>query len=98
VLKRAVADLLPHDLLWRPKQGFGTPVSEWFRGPLGDELETTLERSAINELGVLDRSAVADLLASHRSGRAERSFQLWNVLNLSAWFDHWIAEREPVAA
>ena len=40
VLKRAVADLLPHDLLWRPKQGFGTPVSEWFRGPLGDALET----------------------------------------------------------
>ena len=72
--------------------------SEWFRGPLGDALETTLERSALNELGVLDRGAVADLLASHRSGRAERSFQLWNVLNLSAWFDHWIAQREPVAA
>ena len=34
---RRVADLLPHDLLWRPKQGFGTPVSEWFRGELGEE-------------------------------------------------------------
>ncbi len=91
VLKRAVGDLLPRELLWRPKQGFGTPVSQWFRGSLGDQLEDRLRRSAINDLGVLDRGAVSDLLRLHRSGRAERSFQLWNVLNLSVWFDHWIA-------
>jgi asparagine synthase (glutamine-hydrolysing) len=97
VLKRAVGDLLAPELLWRPKQGFGTPVSQWFRGPLGDQLEDRLRRSAINDLGVLDQEAVSDLLRLHRSGRAERSFQLWNVLNLSVWFDHWIAgEGAPV--
>ena len=98
VLKRAVGDLLPDDLLWRPKQGFGTPVSQWFRGELGAQLEDRLANSAINELGYLDRDEVSSLLALHRSGRAERSFQLWNVLNLAAWFDHWIARREPLAA
>jgi len=98
VLKRAVSDLLPHDLIWRPKQGFGTPVSQWFRGELGQQLQDALATSAINELGYLDRSAVQSVLDLHRSGRAERSFQLWNILNLSAWFDHWIARREPVAA
>jgi asparagine synthase (glutamine-hydrolysing) len=91
VLKRAVSDLLPNDLLWRPKQGFGTPVSQWFRGPLGKQLEERLARSHINELGILNRGAIAELLETHRSGRAERSFQLWNILNLSVWFDHWIA-------
>jgi asparagine synthase (glutamine-hydrolysing) len=91
VVKKAMADLLPHDLLWRPKQGFGTPVSEWFRGDLGDELETRLERTHLNELGYLEPAQIKRLLDLHRSGRAERSFQLWNILNLSAWFDHWIA-------
>jgi asparagine synthase (glutamine-hydrolysing) len=91
VLKRAVGDLLPNDLLWRPKQGFGTPVSQWFRGPLGKQLEDRLAGSRINELGILNRTAITDLLEMHRSGRAERSFQLWNILNLSVWFDHWIA-------
>ena len=91
VLKRAVSDLLPNDLLWREKQGFGTPVSQWFRGPLGKQLEDRLARSHINELGILNRDAIAELLALHRSGRAERSFQLWNILNLSVWFDYWIA-------
>ncbi len=94
VVKRAVAGLLPDDLLWRPKQGFGTPVSQWFRGELGDQLDRQLETGAINETGWLDRGRVRELLDLHRSGRAERSFQLWNVLNLSAWFDHWIAGQD----
>ena len=98
VLKRAVGDLLDHDLVWRKKQGFGTPVSEWFRGPLGDQLEHQLVRGEINELGYLNPDTVGDLLALHRSGRADRSFQLWNVLNLSVWFDYWIAGRESARA
>jgi asparagine synthase (glutamine-hydrolysing) len=91
VLKRAVSDLLPAEIVWRPKQGFGTPVSQWFRGELGVALEQKLTSSPLNELGVLDRGAVGDLLALHRSGRADRSFQLWNVLNLAFWFEHWIS-------
>jgi asparagine synthase (glutamine-hydrolysing) len=98
VLKRAVEPLLPHDLVWRPKQGFGTPVSRWFRGELGAQLEAQLTNSSIHELGFLDRGAISDLLEIHRSGRAERSFQLWNLLNVCVWFDRWIAGRELVTA
>jgi asparagine synthase (glutamine-hydrolysing) len=98
VLKRAVEPLLPHDLVWRPKQGFGTPVSRWFRGELGAQLEAQLTNSSIHELGFLDRGAISDLLEVHRSGRAERSFQLWNLLNVCVWFDRWIAGRELVTA
>ncbi len=98
VLKRGVSDLLDDELVWRPKQGFGTPVSQWFRAELGDQLEHQLTHGAINELGYLDPDTVRHILDLHRSGRAERSFQLWNVLNLSAWFDYWIAGQEPTRA
>ncbi len=91
VLKRAVSDLLPPEIVWRPKQGFGVPVSAWFRGELGDELGKQLAGSSLRELGYIDTQAVAHLLDLHRSGRADRSFQLWNLLNLSVWLDHWIA-------
>ncbi len=97
-LKRAVGDLLADDLVWRPKQGFGTPVSDWFRGELGSRLERRLGNSALDELGLVDRDAVSSVLNLHRSGRAERSFQLWNILNLAEWVDHWIAGHDPVAA
>jgi asparagine synthase (glutamine-hydrolysing) len=91
VLKRAVGKFLPEEIVWRRKQGFGTPVSEWFRGALGDHLENQLAHSRIGELGWLDQSTTKHLLDLHRTGRAERSFQLWNLLNLTKWFDHWIA-------
>ena len=35
LLKQAVDGLLPHDLVYRKKMGFGAPVSEWFRSDLG---------------------------------------------------------------
>ena len=41
--------------------------------------------------------AERELVAQRHSGRAERSFQLWNLLNLSFWFDHWTADQEPGA-
>jgi asparagine synthase (glutamine-hydrolysing) len=97
VLKRAVSSSLPRDVVWRPKQGFATPVAAWFRGELGDHVQRQLKGSAIKELGWLDLSAVEDILTLHRSGRADRSFQLWNILNLSTWFDHWIAQRDAAA-
>jgi asparagine synthase (glutamine-hydrolysing) len=91
VLKRAVEDLLPQEVVWRPKQGFGTPVSRWFRGELADRLEAQLAGSSVWELGWLDREGVADVVRRHRAGRGDRGFQLWNILNLAVWFDHWIA-------
>jgi asparagine synthase (glutamine-hydrolysing) len=91
LLKRAVSDLLPHDVVWRPKQGFGAPVRDWFRGELGTQLEERLRGSALNELGYIDGDAVGELLELHRSGRSDRAFQLWNLLNLAEWVDHWLA-------
>lgn len=90
-LKHAVSDLLPPDLVWRPKQGFGAPVAQWFKGDLADAMATQFKQSAINELGVLEPAEIERLTKLHASGRADRSFQLWNLLNLSFWFDHWIA-------
>ena len=97
VLKRAVGSLLPSDMIWRPKRGFSIPVAKWFRGPLGTRLEEQLRTSAIYELGYLDKEAILDVLELHRRGRGDRSFQLWNILNLSVWFDYWIAGREPIS-
>jgi asparagine synthase (glutamine-hydrolysing) len=98
VLKRAVDGLVPPDVVWRPKQGFSTPVSRWFRGELADRLQAQISGSAVWDLGYLDRAGVDDVLRVHRSGRGDRGFQLWNLLNLAVWFDHWIARREPARA
>jgi asparagine synthase (glutamine-hydrolysing) len=91
ILKRAVADILPQEIVDRPKQGFGAPVAEWFRGDLGTQAQSWIRDSALAERGLLDYDAIDGLWAAHRNG-ANWGMQLWNLLNVSAWYDYWIAK------
>jgi asparagine synthase (glutamine-hydrolysing) len=97
ILKQAVADLLPADVIQRPKQGFAAPTAEWFRASLGDGLDALLGRSALAERGLFDHGAVAGLLDDHRRGRQDRSVHLWTIVNLTLWYEHWIAGRDSRA-
>jgi asparagine synthase (glutamine-hydrolysing) len=92
ILKRAVEDLLPHDLIYREKQGFGAPVSEWFRGELGERAQREIRNSSLAERGLIDLDRVDQMWTAHRGGR-NYALQLWNLYNVSAWHDHWIARR-----
>ncbi len=93
LLKRSVEQLLPNQIVHRPKQGFGLPVSEWFRGELGRRAQREIRDSSLAERGLLDYARIDELWQAHRSGRMDWSFQLWNLYNVSAWHDHWIAGR-----
>ena len=94
LLKKAVEGLLPDDVIYRAKQGFGAPVAEWFQGDFGHRSQRAIRDSSLAELGLIDLDYVDRLWESHRSGRGHWSFQLWNLLNVSAWHDVWIAGRE----
>jgi asparagine synthase (glutamine-hydrolysing) len=93
LLKRTVDPLLPPGIAHRTKQGFGAPVAEWFRGELGRRAQLEIRGSSLAERGLLDYERIDELWAAHRSGRADWSFQLWNLYNVSAWHDHWVAGR-----
>jgi asparagine synthase (glutamine-hydrolysing) len=95
LLKRSVDGLVPTDIVNRPKQGFGTPVADWFRGDLGRRAQRTIRDSSLAERGLLDYARIDELWRAHRSGRANWGFQLWSLYNVSAWHDHWVARREP---
>ena len=95
LLKKAVEPLLPHDLVYRRKQGFGAPVAEWFRGDFGLRAQEAIRHSSLAERGLLDYDTVDALWAAHRGG-ANWGMQLWNLLNASAWHDYWIAGRADV--
>jgi asparagine synthase (glutamine-hydrolysing) len=96
LLKRVASRLLPDKIVHRPKQGFSAPVAEWFRGDLGVRAQRQIRESSLAERGLLDYDAIDRLWAAHRAGRAEWGFQLWNLYNVSAWHDYWVAGRTPV--
>ena len=90
LLKKVVRDLLPAEIIDRPKQGFAAPIKEWFRGPSAALLTTRLERSGLWDLDCFDVAHVRDLLRRHREGHSDLSTRLWCLLNLALWYDDWI--------
>ncbi|PYS71963.1 MAG: asparagine synthase (glutamine-hydrolyzing) [Acidobacteria bacterium] len=90
ILKRALEDVLPHDLLYEPKRGFGAPVREWFREGLGGWFDDHLMNSTLRRRNLLDYDFIARMLAEHRSRKKDWGFHLWALLNLSLWYERWI--------
>ena len=82
LLKRALEPYLPRDILHRPKMGFVTPVSAWFRGPLADEAAGLARSRMLADTSWFDLTVLANLAAQHRAGRAEHGRTLWQFLML----------------
>jgi len=80
VLKKAMESHLPREILYRPKMGFGVPISEWFRGPLRGKVRQTLLNSNLADLQVFDMRFVESLINEHQSGVGEHSAVLWSLL------------------
>jgi asparagine synthase (glutamine-hydrolysing) len=86
VLKRAFADLLPPELLTRPKMGFGVPIGGWFRSALKDELRAVLLDPVALNRGLFQPEAVATLIDEHIGWRRDHAHRLWALLMLELWF------------
>jgi len=93
VLKRAVSPFLPAEILQRKKQGFRVPLDIWLRSELAPWGEELLAHSALRALGVFNFDEINRMWSAHRSGREDHSFDLWCLLNLAVWYDHWIEGR-----
>jgi asparagine synthase (glutamine-hydrolysing) len=90
ILKRALEKVLPEDLLYRPKRGFGAPIREWFRGESGAELTDLIMNSSMRQRQLFDYDFIARLVDEHGRGARDWSFHLWALLNVSLWCDRWI--------
>jgi len=93
--KKAIAGILPDSIIYRPKQGFRTPVSELFAGPLADWGQETLLDSGLTRTGFVRRDTVAQLLREHRTGVPDHSNRLWTVMVLNLWHKRWIEGGRP---
>ena len=93
ILKRALEDILPRDLLYTRKRGFGAPVREWFRSALGELFDSHVLNSTLRKRDLLDYDFVSKMLAQHRNQSKDWGFHLWALLNLSLWYERWIDPR-----
>jgi asparagine synthase (glutamine-hydrolysing) len=88
--KKSIEGVLPDDIIYRPKQGFRTPVVELFAGRLGDWAKPVLLDGGFTALGVVKREAVAGLLERHRKREQDLSNKLWTLMAINLWYERWM--------
>jgi asparagine synthase (glutamine-hydrolysing) len=88
LLKRALADVLPPEILTRNKRGFLIPVARWLRDKLKPLAEDLLGETHLRQQGLFDPAAVRSLIDEHDSGRMDRRKELWTMLVLQLWLRH----------
>jgi asparagine synthase (glutamine-hydrolysing) len=85
VLKAAVHDLIPDDILNRPKRGFGVPLDRWFREDLRSYVASTLGAPDSRVKAHLDAEAVDGILAAHDRRERNHGHALWTLLTLEVF-------------
>jgi asparagine synthase (glutamine-hydrolysing) len=78
ILKKALESVLPHDILYRSKKGFGTPVGSWFKNgtlQVGDSTATPM----------LNPTFIGSKVAAHLAGKSDERGLLWNLYVLNRW-------------
>jgi len=84
-LKTAAAAWLPEEIIHRPKGSFSAPLRAWVGRDLGEMVNDVVVNGSLVGSGFLRRAAVEGLIDDERSGREDRSKQIWQLLNLELW-------------
>ncbi|MGH3003489.1 MAG: asparagine synthase-related protein, partial [Gaiellaceae bacterium] len=87
LLRKAVAPLLPHEVVHGRKRGFSIPAAAWLRGELEPFARETLSPETVRRQGFLRPEAVIRVLDDHVAGRADLSRQLWGLLAFTLWYE-----------
>lgn len=90
LLKKVAARLVPKDVVYRRKMGFGVPIGKWFRGEMRDFIRSILLSESSLKRGIVKPEMLGRYVNEHTSASRDHSFQLWTLLMLELWFQRFI--------
>jgi len=89
VLRKAMANVLPEEILTRSKMGFPVPLGDWFRGKFRYIIDDMVLGERALARGIFDAEYVRGLAAKHNAGE-DHAARLWALLNLEIWHRRFI--------
>jgi asparagine synthase (glutamine-hydrolysing) len=85
IFKEAMHGILPYDVIYRPKSGFGAPLRRWLRHELRSTVENTLDPATLRRRGFFNPDAVRQLIDDDRQGRVDGSYTLFALMCFELW-------------
>ena len=90
ILKEALKDLLPPEILNRRKVGFHVPVTDWFGKVLSPLARDALLDPKLNRLEFWNPEVIHNILERQKTGSHNYGMRIWSLVNFALWYRHWI--------
>lgn len=92
IFRRAMTGIIPEPIrMRRDKVGFQTPEAEWFRTPIFRAyIMDMIGSTRFSQRGIVDVRNVRKMYDAHLSGRSDNSRELWKLIHLEKWYQHWV--------
>jgi asparagine synthase (glutamine-hydrolysing) len=85
IFKKAMEGIVPHEILYREKQGFGVPINEWINSNLRERIHHELQEKRTLERGYFEAKYIKTLLDEHSTNRRDHSYRLWILWMSELW-------------
>jgi asparagine synthase (glutamine-hydrolysing) len=90
LLKKVAARLVPREVVYRRKMGFGVPIGKWFRGEMKDFVRDALLSPQALKRGILKPEKIEMYVNEHLRSERDHSYQIWTLLMLELWFQRFV--------
>ena len=88
ILKKAFEDVLPAEILYRPKKGFGVPLVEYFRDELRDYAHDEIFN--FDAFDYYDKDLLRSLWQRHQAKSSDYSRLFWSIMMFNLWYKKWM--------
>ncbi len=90
LLKKSFRNVLPSEIINRPKKGFNMPVAHWLNSELRDLTMEMLSKSRVERQGLFQSAYIKQLLDDHFAQRRDNRKLLWSLLIFQLWYARYI--------
>lgn len=85
IFKKAMEPFLPHDVIYRPKTGFGVPLRHWLQTILKPLVDDVMSDASLRSRGVFNPAAVQHLRQADQAGRVDATYTIFSMVCLELW-------------
>jgi asparagine synthase (glutamine-hydrolysing) len=97
ILRKAMEPLLPRDVIWRTKAGFGAPLRHWLRNDLRPIVDDVLSEASLRNRGLFDPKGVHKLVEADRERRVDAAYSIFSMICIELWCRMFVDRPRPSA-
>jgi asparagine synthase (glutamine-hydrolysing) len=90
ILKKLASKYVPHECVYRAKEGFSIPIKNWLVNEFKPLMEDLLDNNKIKREGIFNTNTVEKLKKEHINGTANHSHILWSLIVFQDWKRRWL--------